>query len=203
MFFIELKNHVTLICVAAFILFTAWRGYKKGFMITVLSLGSVVVTLLIDYLALPFCMDMVGKNAVLNYALDDLSQSIAGGMAGLIRDHILTRRYLLSDATQEIVKKIIVFIAIFIIMQIILRILLFAAHGMKKIRFIDWLDRILGAVSGVAEGLIFVWIIMMVIFIFYGNVLANAIIEQIFENEVLTFLYYINPVNLLLERLWL
>lgn len=201
--FTELINHATLICVAAFILFMAWYGYKKGFMVTVLSLGSVVVTLLIDYLLLPFFMEVIQTNASLNDALSSLSESILLGAAQLNEDDSLSQNYFLSQGTFDLVKEIIVFIVIFIIMLIIIRILLSIARGLKKFKLIDWLDKVFGAVAGAAEGLIFVWIFMVLISLFSGTAWGMAIYIQIFGNEVLRFLYYINPVIRLLERLLL
>lgn len=197
----ELKSNATLICVAAFILFMAWHGYKKGFMTMLLSLGSVVVTLIVDYLLLAFCMEKISEIPVIDAALDRISWQIVMAASGINSEDFQAEGYLLSDNAQNLVKEIIIFIVIFIIMQIVLRTLMAAVRKMKNFRFIDWVDSVLGAVFGIAEGVIFVWIFMLLLSLWSGSAFGAEIYRQIFRNELLRFLFFLNPVSTFLERL--
>lgn len=197
----EVIDHATFICVAGFILFMAWQGYKKGFMTMLLSLGSVVVTLIVDYLLLAFIMPGIDKLPWLNGVLDTMARNILLLVHGLRNEDEIAEAYLMSESTLSLIKEIIIFIGTFIIMQVVLRILMAMVKGIKRFKLIDWLDSILGATAGVTEGLIFVWIFMLVLSLFSGSALTGAIYRQIFTNDVLRFLYFINPVTTMLESL--
>lgn len=199
--FIELKNHATLICVAGFILFMGWRGYKKGFMLTLLSLGSVLVTLVLDYFLLPFVLTKCESFPELNETLESLSGKIIIGISTIGNENEALKDYLMEETTEDFIKEIIIFTAIFLIMQITLRILIAFAKNIKKFRLIDWADTLCGTVFGLAEGVILVWIFMIIISLFWGNAIVTEIYRQIFANDFLKFLYYVNPALGMLERL--
>lgn len=196
-------NHAVLICMACFTLFMAWRGYKKGFMTMLLSFGSIVVTLLMDYLLLPFFMDIIHKNTVWDEALGAFSQSILMGEERLLSEYPLSSTSLLGEVTLNFIEELIIFVIIFIILQIIFRILMVLVRSVKRIRFIDWLDSVLGVFLGMAESVFLIWIFMIVISIFSGRAIPGAILGQIFESDFLSLLYVINPLITLLERLLL
>ncbi len=87
-------------------------------------------------------------------------------------------------------------------------IIFFSAETLSKLPIIHSLDKILGAVLGIVETVVIVWMTYTVFCIFDMGVVKDQFFQYVRESRILTYLYEYNYllkwVNLLIEKMeWL
>ena len=258
-----LKDNAVLICTAVFFILAVSWGYRRGLMIKLLSLCSVVVTLLIVVRVYPVVLEFINNNEAVNTFFSDIGTRLVMGAAGAVilkgsaegnslgalgtegvtdtasvsESPISTLSQLIEQArgvgmasgsaegaahggagalipdsplydmlgldrladnagalVGDIAGKVLCFIIVFIAVRIAVRILMAVARGLKKIRVIDWLDSLGGAVFGAAEGIIYIWIFMFIVSAFPGYSFTGFVLEQISGDALLTWVYNSNLI---------
>lgn len=258
-----LKDNAVLICTAVFFILAVSWGYRRGLMIKLLSLCSVVVTLLIVVRVYPVVLEFINNNEAVNTFFSDIGTRLVMGAAGAVilkgsaegnslgalgtegvtdtasvsESPISTLSQLIEQArgagmasgsaegaahggagalipdsplydmlgldrladnagalVGDIAGKVLCFIIVFIAVRIAVRILMAVARGLKKIRVIDWLDSLGGAVLGAAEGIIYIWIFMFIVSAFPGYSFTGFVLEQISGDALLTWVYNSNLI---------
>lgn len=258
-----LKDNAVLICTAVFFILAVSWGYRRGLMIKLLSLCSVVVTLLIVVRVYPMALEFINNNEAVNTFFSDIGTRLVMGAAGAVilkgsaegnslgalgtegvtdtasvsESPISTLSQLIEQArgagmasgsaegaahggagalipdsplydmlgldrladnagalVGDIAGKVLCFIIVFIAVRIAVRILMAVARGLKKIRVIDWLDSLGGAVLGAAEGIIYIWIFMFIVSAFPGYSFTGFVLEQISGDALLTWIYNSNLI---------
>lgn len=100
--------------------------------------------------------------------------------------------------------QIICFIAVFLTVRLLLQFLLIFLEVFAKLPFIHGMNQIAGAIVGFFQGLIYIWIAFIAIFIFasagmnWGMQLHKIISESIF----VSFLYRYNPLSYILKNIF-
>lgn len=214
-----LKDNAVLICTAVFFILAVSWGYRRGLMIKLLSLCSVLVTLLIVVRVYPMVLEFINNNEAVKTFFSDIGARLVMGAAGavilkgsaegaadggagaLIPDSPLYDMLGLDRLADnagtlvgDIAGKVFCFIIVFIAVRIAVRILMAVARGLKRIRAIDWLDSLGGAVLGAAEGIIYIWIFMFIVSAFPGYGFTGFVLEQISGDALLTWIYNSNLI---------
>lgn len=260
-----LKDNAVLICTAVFFILAVSWGYRRGLMIKLLSLCSVVVTLLIVVRVYPMALEFINNNEAVNTFFSDIGTRLVMGAAGAVvlkgsadgnslgalgtegaantasgsESPVSTLSQLIEQArgagtgtasaspgsaadggigalipesplydmlgldrladnagalVGDIAGKVLCFIIVFIAVRIAVRILMAVARGLKRIRVIDWLDSLGGAVLGAAEGIIYIWIFMFIVSAFPGYGFTGFVLEQISGDALLTWIYNSNLI---------
>lgn len=258
-----LKDNAVLICTAVFFILAVSWGYRRGLMIKLLSLCSVVATLLIVVRVYPMALELINNNEAVNTFFSDIGTRLVMGAAGAVilkesaegsplgalgmegvtdtasgsESPVSTLSQLIEQArgagmasggaegaadggagamipdsplydmlgldrladnagalVGDIAGKVLCFIIVFIAVRIAVRILMAVARGLKRIRVIDWLDSLGGAVLGAAEGIIYIWIFMFIVSAFPGYGFTGFVLEQISGDALLTWIYNSNLI---------
>lgn len=258
-----LKDNAVLICTAVFFILAVSWGYRRGLMIKLLSLCSVVATLLIVVRVYPMALEFINNNEAVNTFFSDIGTRLVMGAAGAVilkesaegsplgalgmegvtdtasgsESPVSTLSQLIEQArgagmasggaegaadggagalipdsplydmlgldrladnagalVGDIAGKVLCFIIVFIAVRIAVRILMAVARGLKRIRVIDWLDSLGGAVLGAAEGIIYIWIFMFIVSAFPGYGFTGFVLEQISGDALLTWIYNSNLI---------
>lgn len=258
-----LKDNAVLICTAVFFILAVSWGYRRGLMIKLLSLCSVVATLLIVVGVYPMALEFINNNEAVNTFFSDIGTRLVMGAAGAVilkesaegsplgalgmegvtdtasgsESPVSTLSQLIEQArgagmasggaegaadggagalipdsplydmlgldrladnagalVGDIAGKVLCFIIVFIAVRIAVRILMAVARGLKRIRVIDWLDSLGGAVLGAAEGIIYIWIFMFIVSAFPGYGFTGFVLEQISGDALLTWIYNSNLI---------
>lgn len=258
-----LKDNAVLICTAVFFILAVSWGYRRGLMIKLLSLCSVVVTLLIVVRVYPMALEFINNNEAVNTFFSDIGTRLVMGAAGAVilkgnaegsslgalgtggvtdtasgsESPVSTLSQLIEQArgagmasgnaegaadggagamipdsplydmlgldrladnagalVGDMAGKVLCFIIVFIAVRIAVRILMAVARGLKRIRVIDWLDSLGGAVLGAAEGIIYIWIFMFIVSAFPGYGFTGFVLEQISGDALLTWIYNSNLI---------
>ena len=258
-----LKDNAVLICTAVFFILAVSWGYRRGLMIKLLSLCSVVATLLIVVRVYPMALEFINNNEAVNTFFSDIGTRLVMGAAGAVilkeraegsplgalgmegvtdtasgsESPVSTLSQLIEQArgagmasggaegaadggagalipdsplydmlgldrladnagalVGDMAGKVLCFIIVFIAVRIAVRILMAVARGLKRIRVIDWLDSLGGAVLGAAEGIIYIWIFMFIVSAFPGYGFTGFVLEQISGDALLTWIYNSNLI---------
>lgn len=193
-----LKENAVLLCTAAFIIIMAYIGRERGFMDRVLSFGSVVVTLVVEIEIFPRIMELLRDNeAVRQFFLDTVKSfmHIEDGSAGSPLYDLLGLDVLAENAAElmeTLAVKVICFAVLFVLLRLLVRFLALIAKGLKRIRLIDGIDRLLGMLLGLAEGVVLVWIFMLIISALPDVPFCRTVLNQISRSNLLLALYNSN-----------
>lgn len=106
--------------------------------------------------------------------------------------------YISVNLTTLIIK-ILCYVLLFIIIFLVIRLILRLSRVVNHIPILGGINRIFGAVFGLAEGVLFLWIICMIIMMLSGTEFGIMCQKVIADSKVLTFIcennYLMNIVN--------
>ena len=191
---ILLRNSV-LIGIILFLLIFIYIGYRRGFFDRVLSLGAVVITLIAEIKVFPFVVQFVQENEtvhqiflniVMNFMHVD-AENAKSPLYAILGLNVLADNA--ADKMGELAAKMICFILIFIAVRLLLRFAALIFRGLKKIYLIDSVDKLFGMVFGFAEGMILIWIFMLVVSGLPNVPVCAYILDQIMESPILMQIY--------------
>ena len=143
----------------------------------------------------------IGKNA---YDMTNTIQTISGQevmkamelySAQSVKEICL---HIVALRMTEVVLTAIIYIVIMLIVFIALRIVIFATGLIKHLPVIKQADQLGGAVLGLVEGLVIVWIFFTIVTAISTTQAASNILAQIQANSFLQMIYNYNPVTKLL-----
>ena len=101
----------------------------------------------------------------------------------------------LSNYLSNILINIIGFVIIFIIIWLVLKLLIRIGDIITKIPIIHGLNQIAGAILGLAQGFIYIWIACMILTAFIATPIGSNIIKQIESNAWLSYIYNHNLIS--------
>ena len=196
-----LRDNIVTIVVCVFLLFMLWNGYHKGLLTRVISLGSVLLSLIVEIRLYPLALQFLNTHAKWQEIFRNFGRS-------LLFDHG-SRQYsplyeligldrLAANAGEmigEIAVKVLLFIVLFILIRLALKAVTLLIRGLRAIAVIRWLDSWLGAILGLAEGLIYVWLAMFLLAGLPDFVYTRFIMDQIMHSRFLFILYNENLIT--------
>ena len=71
---------------------------------------------------------------------------------------------------------------------------------MDEIPVLKQINRLAGIVSGAVHGIVCVWILFVVIAYFSDTSAGSTFFKMIMEDELLSFLYEVNPFGMVIEK---
>lgn len=185
-------------------------GYNKGLVKMSVSFVSIVVSIVVTKLALPYVLVWVNQNEGVRNALTgrvnamlgigggaepalDQAQSGADVFYELIGVDRLTAY--IGEKASEFVIMVLTFVVLLIVAHIAVRMLFQVLDLIAKLPGLSFLNRTLGGALGLIEGLFYIWIFLVVISILPETALTLNIAKQ-FGTEG-SWLYYLKDANLL------
>ncbi len=155
----------------------AFRGYRRGLIATLVSLGGRIAAVFLALL---------------------LASPVSRLIAGLIETPADGTPILGSFAAgaKETISYGIVFAVLLVLFLIAAKILTVLAKKFNKIPVLGKVNRILGLSLGIFEGLIFTWAICTVLALFPDGTLVNAS-----DTLLVRFFAAVNPVTLIVDSL--
>lgn len=154
---------IVTIIVVVFLVAAVVYGYSRGFLKILISTLALVVTLVLAFLLTPAVANLLDKT------------SLGIELNKQIVPHISV--------------KFIAFLLIAILIFIVIRIILKIANVINKIPIIGGINRIFGAIVGLAEGLLVIWIASLIIKAIAFTPFGMQAINVINQSEFLKFLY--------------
>ena len=100
----------------------------------------------------------------------------------------------LADMLINAIASIVLFLAVYILIHLIVRWLDLIA----RLPILYGLNHIAGALMGLAQGLLFLWVVGFILNLFSATPLGKMLEEQVYASTWLTFLYRYNLINFVL-----
>lgn len=207
-------DYAILIGVIAVLALSGLYGYKKGFVHIVLSMVAMLVTVILaGLLTVPVSAMLKAATPLYDSIEESVSDIVTDNQIDLttieklklpeqieeiIVDGAETAtgtfvEYLVPTVADMILKALTFFILI-IVIYIIVRIVIMVFDFISKLPVINSINKTGGLVVGIVQGLIFVWIGCLVVTAFGDKSWAQAVFQQINDNQLLTFIYNNNPI---------
>lgn len=110
------------------------------------------------------------------------------------------QEYVIEELTDTIIKAL-TFLVLTLIIYIIVRIIIGVLDVFSKLPIINGINKWAGAVVGLVQGLLFIWIASLILTAFSDKEWAQEVFRQINDNGFLSFIYNNNMVIWLVTRL--
>ena len=189
----------TLIITVAILLGCLLNGRRRGLIRTMFSLFSLIVSVLLTTIVTPTISEYLQSNeAVVSYVEDKVLEPVGDYLIN--SDVPLTEgevdTLLQNLSIPEGVINAGTYVIVFLVANLVLIILGRALDLISKLPGLNALNKTGGAIAGLAQGILLIWILCILLAIFSNAEFASKTLEQIQAN---VFLSYLHDNNLLLK----
>lgn len=214
-------EYALLIGVIIFLIAMIAYGYMRGLIKIVFSMVATIATIVLAaVLTIPF--SGVLKNTGIGEGIEasvreiveqahiideesvmelDFPKAILEPIAkGTQNAQETIQEYVIEELTDTIIKAL-TFLVLTLIIYIIVRIIIGVLDVFSKLPIINGINKWAGAVVGLVQGLLFIWIASLILTAFSDKEWAQEVFRQINDNGFLSFIYNNNMVIWLVTRL--
>lgn len=213
-------EYALLIGVVVFLAIMIGYGYKRGFVKIVLSLVAMIITLILaTALTIPISKivadtsigkgvrESVDKLVVENKVIDvssinniELPDTILNPIIEGAESTTETLQTYVAEALTDTIVKAITFLVLVIVIYIIIKIVISVLDILTKLPILNGVNRGAGAVIGLIQGLLFLWIGCLVLAACGDKEWAQYLFEQINNNSLLEAIYNNNMIIVLITK---
>ncbi|MFQ9933202.1 MAG: CvpA family protein [Lachnospiraceae bacterium] len=214
-------EYALLIGVILFLAVMAAYGYKRGFVRIVLSMLAMIVTIILaSVLTIPVSgfiketsvgegirasveemvegADIIDAESINNL---DLPKSMLEPIAEGAESTQQAIGTYVADALTDTIINSLTFLILVIVIYIILKIVIAALDVVTKLPVLNSINKGAGAVIGLVQGLLFVWVGCLVLAACSDKPWAQEAFRQINDNELLSFIYNNNMIIWIITKL--
>ncbi len=201
-----LMNGWVQIGVAAFMVAMFLYGYRKGLVRMSVNIVSIVVSLIATRMLLPTVQSWIDQNPVLRELVAQRVEKIAfgeGPAAGAASESVDLFYQLLgldkltdyiADRITGMLVSVITFVLLLIVVTLLVKLAFAILQRVVELPVLNFMNRTLGAVLGLVESIVYVWIFLIVISFLPENPLTLHIAMQF--NDPTTWLFYLKEANI-------
>lgn len=175
--------NVTLICIAAFYVFMAVKGYRSGFVRMVTSMACSVVSLLMAQMFAPKFSAALAENPA---------------FAGWVERNILPR---VKGVTLETVSMAFAYVILFLLALAVTKLLAGLLKKIAELPVVSFVNHVAGGAFGIIEATIYVWVFMVAVTMLPQFEICGTIMKQIEASEFLFILYQNDPFFALVKSI--
>jgi len=175
------ENTIAISLLIIFLIFTI-RGLRKGLIAMAAAVASIVFTLFAARRVEPIVLSFLDDKGILVQITDFINNLFNHNVE---TEH--SKLYLLlkldkvaidfADSLAELILRILIFILLFIIIRIVIRLIVGILKQIKKVRIINFFDRLFGMVIGFAEGIFWGWSVLALLQLINIDI-VNVMIEK-------------------------
>ena len=192
--------------VAAFMVAMFLYGYRKGLVRMSVNIVSIVVSLIATRMLLPTVRRWIDQNPVLRELVAQRVEKIAfgeGPAAGAASESVDLFYQLLgldkltdyiADRITGMLVSVITFVLLLIVVTLLVKLAFAILQRVVELPVLNFMNRTLGAVLGLVESIVYVWIFLIVISFLPENPLTLHIAMQF--NDPTTWLFYLKEANI-------
>lgn len=192
--------------VAAFMVAMFLYGYRKGLVRMSVNIVSIVVSLIATRMLLPTVQSWIDQNPVLRELVAQRVEKIAfgeGPAAGAASESVDLFYQLLgldkltdyiADRITGMLVSVITFVLLLIVVTLLVKLSFAILQRVVELPVLNFMNRTLGAVLGLVESIVYVWIFLIVISFLPENPLTLHIAMQF--NDPTTWLFYLKEANI-------
>lgn len=170
---------VTVVLAAVFL----WHGYRKGLVRMLASLLSVALAVGVSVFAAPQLAASMSENHA---------------WSSWVEANVLPH---LPGVESETIFTVISFAAVFILSLALIKLLALTLDKIMHLPILNFINKALGALLGLLEATVYVWVLMMVVHILPHIPICQRAVTEIAENPLLSAIYENNLLRAFLEGL--
>ena len=195
--------------VAAFMVAMFLYGYRKGLVRMSVNIVSIVVSLIATRMLLPMVQTWIDQNPVLRELVAQRVEKItigertAAGVESTAGESVDLFYQLLgldklteyiADRITGMLVSVITFILLLIVVTLLVKLAFAILARVAELPVLNFMNRTLGAVLGLVESIVYIWIFLIVISFLPENPLTLNIAMQF--NDPTTWLFYLKEANI-------
>ena len=212
----------TLLAILAILIVNVLIGIKKGLIKMLFSALSVVVVVIITSIFAPKLAEYLKDNTTWDDSLkaktesflldkgiikdnveidvselplpDMIKDKIADGTEDFIEQGVKGYNEAVVSKVSGVIFSAIVYIVFFIVAMALTSIICMILDVVSKLPVLNQINKTAGGIIGFIQGLIVVWLFMIIVMIFGNTEFAMAVHKDINANPILTFLYDKNAI---------
>lgn len=108
----------------------------------------------------------------------------------------------IATALSELILSAVTFVVLFVVISIMVKILMEVLNIVAKLPVINTFNTAGGAIIGLMEALVILWIVCIIITACSTTEWGQQVCKAISENEMLNFIYDINPIQKLITKIF-
>ncbi len=197
-----------LIGVAAFMVAMFLYGYRKGLVRMSVNIVSIVVSLIATRMLLPTVQTWIDQNPVLRELVAQRVEKIAFGEGAAGAESAAGERVdffyqllgldklteYIADRITGMLVSVITFVLLLIVVTLLVKLAFAILARVAELPVLNFMNRILGAILGLVESIVYIWIFLIVISFLPENPLTLNIAMQF--NDPTTWLFYLKEANI-------
>lgn len=177
-----------------FLIFGIWDGFRKGLVKKGTSLVITLVTLFVVYLASPYVETFF--RGILPSALD--LENLVGSDSEIYRMILLSGfEEQVESYVQLFAARILSLVVTYIVVRVLLRTVFLSLEVLVKVPGLSLLNRLMGAALGLAQQLLFLWLLFLIIAIFSSTSWGTFLYQAIQDSMWMSILYENNLLFLI------
>lgn len=194
--------------VAVFMVVMFLYGYRKGLVRMSVNIVSIVVSLIATRMLLPTVQTWIDQNPVLRELVAKRVEKIAFGEGAAGAESAASESVELfyqllgldkltdyiADRITGMLVSVITFILLLIVVTLLVKLAFAILARVAELPVLNFMNRTLGAVLGLVESIVYIWIFLIVISFLPENPLTLNIAMQF--NDPTTWLFYLKEANI-------
>ncbi|MCC8163763.1 MAG: CvpA family protein [Lachnospiraceae bacterium] len=183
-----------------FLGYGVFDGYRKGFVKKGVSLAIMILTMVVVYIAAPYVAEFFQHILPSTFTLENV----------LNTDSEIYRLLVLSGLGDDaenfmyvLASRVLSVVVTYVVVRILLRTLLLSLEILTKVPGLSLLNRVFGAIFGLFEQLLLLWLFLLVVAIFSASSWGAFLHVQIQGCAYLSYLYENNLLLLIIILLLL
>jgi len=182
--------------VLVFLVLTAYDGRRKGFIRKSVGLVSWVLTFAVTKVSVPYITEFLKEKTELYRVLQNTFADKEIEALQILT--MMGQENGGSSLLADMVLRMAAFLITFLLVGFLVRGIAFSLGIVAKLPVLNGLNRILGMLLGLAEGVLGMWIFFLVVTICVSTELGVKIFVMIADSEILSWLYRHNGLFALL-----
>lgn len=197
-----------LIGVAAFMVAMFLYGYRKGLVRMSVNIVSIVVSLIATRMLLPTVQTWIDQNPVLRELVAQRVEKIAFGEGAAGEESAASESVdlfyqllgldkltdYIADRITGMLVSVITFVLLLIVVTLLVKLAFAILAHVAELPVLNFMNRILGAILGLVESIVYIWIFLIVISFLPENPLTLNIAMQF--NDPTSWLFYLKEANI-------
>lgn len=176
--------------VIGFLIIAIMDGYHKGFINKLVGILALIITLMIASVVTPYIYELLeSSTSVLGLLQEGIANSNNDIMSIL---QTIGMNQTMGGYLAGLLLHMAAYLITFILVSIVIQGFALSLHVVSKLPILNQLNRLLGMVLGLAEGVFYVWVGFFVITIFCGTDLGGKLLGMIARSDLLSYLYVKN-----------
>ena len=139
--------------------------------------------------------ESLSDNNIVNAIIKNTLENSDGDISELLGIDKIAN--IITEKISDFVLSIITFLVLMIVITIIMKLIFYILDKIVALPVLSVINRVSGAILGLIESILYIWIIFIVLSLFPKNEFINDILEQI--NRKGTWIYFLKESNLFIK----